>query len=64
MMEYSTYYETKLYPLQDEVLKKLKSLEQPFYLTGGTAVSRGYLHHRYSDALDLFVNNDDYNSSV
>ena len=59
MMEYSTYYETKLYPLQDEVLKKLKSLEQPFYLTGGTAVSRGYLHHRYSDDLDLFVNNDD-----
>ena len=59
MMEYSTYYETKLYPLQDEILRKLKTLNQPFYLTGGTAVSRGYLHHRYSDDLDLFANNTD-----
>ncbi len=59
MMEYSTYYETKLYPLQDEVLKSLRSLGQPFYLTGGTAVSRGYFHHRYSDALGLFANNTD-----
>lgn len=59
MMEYSTYYDTKLYPLQDGVLKKLRSLGQPFYLTGGTAVSRGYFHHRYSDDLDLFANNTD-----
>lgn len=59
MTEYSTYYETKLYPLQDEVLKNLRNLGQPFYLTGGTAVSRGYFHHRYSDALDLFANNTD-----
>ena len=58
-MEYSTYYETKLYPLQNEILKKLKTLNQPFYLTGGTAVSRGYLHHRYSDDLDLFANATD-----
>lgn len=29
-----------------------------FYLTGGTALSRFYLHHRYSDDLDLFVNRD------
>lgn len=57
-MDYSTYYETKLYPLQNEVLKNLKSLELPFYLTGGTALSRGYYNHRYSDDLDLFVNND------
>lgn len=27
-----------------------------FYLTGGTALSRFYLNHRYSDDLDLFVN--------
>jgi hypothetical protein len=27
-----------------------------FYLTGGTALSRCYLHHRYSDDLDFFVN--------
>jgi hypothetical protein len=30
----------------------------PFYLTGGTALSRGYFNHRYSDDLDLFVNRD------
>ena len=42
MMEYSTYYETRLYPTQNEVLKTLKSLNLPFYLTGGTALSRGY----------------------
>jgi predicted nucleotidyltransferase component of viral defense system len=27
-----------------------------FYLTGGTALSRAYLNHRYSDDLDFFVN--------
>jgi predicted nucleotidyltransferase component of viral defense system len=26
-----------------------------FYLTGGTALSRFYLNHRYSDDLDFFV---------
>jgi hypothetical protein len=29
-----------------------------FYLTGGTALSRVYYNHRYSDDLDFFVNND------
>jgi predicted nucleotidyltransferase component of viral defense system len=29
-----------------------------FYLTGGTALSRAYYSHRYSDDLDLFVNDD------
>jgi len=32
-------------------------LKTPFYLTGGTALSRFYFNHRYSDDLDLFVNN-------
>jgi predicted nucleotidyltransferase component of viral defense system len=27
----------------------------PFFLTGGTALSRYYTHHRYSDGLDFFV---------
>ena len=58
MMQYSQYYEEILYPFQDKVLMILKDCELPFYLTGGTAVSRGYLNHRYSDDLDLFVNND------
>ncbi len=53
------YYFTKLYPLQDKVLKIINALETGFYLTGGTASSRAYLHHRFSDDLDLFVNDDD-----
>ncbi len=47
-----------LYPFQDEVLKIIRSVDTGFYLTGGTAASRGYLHHRFSDDLDLFVNDD------
>ena len=31
--------------------------ETDFYLTGGTALSRVYLKHRYSDDLDFFINN-------
>ncbi len=57
-MQYSQYYEESLYPFQNKVLKVLKNCELPFYLTGGTAVSRGYLNHRYSDDLDFFVNAD------
>jgi hypothetical protein len=51
------YFE-RLYPFQDEVLKVISGLETEFYLTGGTAASRGYLNHRFSDDLDLFVNDD------
>ncbi|MBN1199016.1 MAG: nucleotidyl transferase AbiEii/AbiGii toxin family protein, partial [Bacteroidales bacterium] len=36
-----------------------------FHLTGGTALGRFYLHHRYSEDLDLFTNkNPEYISSV
>jgi hypothetical protein len=52
----SSYYFKVLYPFQDEILKVLSSLETGLYLTGGTAASRGYLHHRFSDDLDLFAN--------
>lgn len=48
------YYNNILYPLQNRVLTVFR--ETPFYLTGGTALSRGYYQHRYSDDLDLFVN--------
>lgn len=51
-------YLTKLYPLQDAVLAAFSAAETDFYLTGGTAASRGYLDHRFSDDLDLFVNDD------
>lgn len=51
------FYREKLYPLQDGVLSIVRKLNLPFYLTGGTALGRYYLHHRYSNDLDLFVNN-------
>ncbi len=51
------YYLDKLYPLQDQILKVIETLDLDFYLTGGTALGRCYLHHRYSDDLDFFVNN-------
>jgi len=54
----SAFYLTRLYPMQDRVLARLASVETGFYLTGGTAASRAYLHHRFSDDLDLFVNDD------
>lgn len=50
------YYQNTLYPLQDKVLEIIGKLPSGFYLTGGTALSRAYLHHRYSDDLDFFVN--------
>jgi len=40
------------------VFKIVKDLNLPFYLTGGTALSRFYFNHRYSDDLDFFVNED------
>jgi len=30
----------------------------PFYLTGGTALGRFYINHRFSEDLDFFVNSD------
>ncbi|PIS22749.1 hypothetical protein COT50_00240 [candidate division WWE3 bacterium CG08_land_8_20_14_0_20_41_10] len=57
-MDTTIYYKDKLYPLQDKVLKIINALGTPFYLTGGTALSRCYFNHRYSDDLDFFVNKD------
>jgi len=53
------YYQNILYPLQDRILRMMESLPVDFYLTGGTALGRAYLHHRYSDDLDFFVNNSE-----
>ena len=52
------YYQDKLFPFQDKVLHLTQEMMVPFYLTGGTVLSRCYLHHRYSDDLDFFVNAD------
>ena len=52
----SQYYEENLYPLQDGVMNILSQSDTDFFLTGGTALSRAYYNHRYSDDLDLFLN--------
>jgi len=49
---------TKLYLLQDKFLSWWLSLDLPFYLTGGTALGRFYLNHRFSEDLDFFINAD------
>lgn len=46
----------KLYNLQDQFLSWWATLDIPFYLTGGTALGRFYLYHRYSEDLDFFIN--------
>jgi len=51
---YVEFYEKLLYPLQDRAIEVFK--DSPFYLTGGTVLSRVYYQHRYSDDLDYFVN--------
>jgi hypothetical protein len=62
---HADYYQNILYPLQDKVLTIVGALSVDFYLTGGTALSRVYLHHRYSDDLDFFVNGvNDFKSQV
>ena len=55
----------KLYQLQDKFLSWWLSLGLPFYLTGGTALGRFYLNHRFSDDLDFFTNaNAQYINSI
>lgn len=44
-----------IYNIQDDVLRVLKGKIPDFYLTGGTALSRCYFHHRRSDDLDFFT---------
>jgi hypothetical protein len=46
----------QLYSLQDWALSELRKVQHEFYLTGGTALGRGYYQHRYSEDLDLFTN--------
>ncbi len=53
---YEQYYKD-LYSLQNSVFELVEPSE--FYLTGGTALSRFYTHHRYSDDLDFFIHKKD-----
>lgn len=48
-----------LTPLQRSFLTAFFLQTQDFYLTGGTALSAFYLHHRYSEDLDLFTQDDE-----
>ena len=57
-MAKSSYYFDILYPFQDRVIKVISQIDTEFYLSGGTAASRGYLNHRFSDDLDYFINDD------
>lgn len=50
-----SFYEKKLYPLQDEVMAVVEKEGKIFYLTGGTALHRFYNGCRYSDDLDFFT---------
>ncbi|HEV7507294.1 MAG TPA: nucleotidyl transferase AbiEii/AbiGii toxin family protein [Thermoanaerobaculia bacterium] len=36
----------------------MSEIDTGLYLTGGTAASRAYLHHRFSDDLDFFTNDN------
>jgi len=65
MTSLSQYYEESLYPLQNGVLRVVENCKTRFFLTGGTALSRAYYRHRYSDDLDFFVNSDpDFHEQV
>jgi hypothetical protein len=55
----AAFYFDRLYPLQDFVLRRITDLGTGLYLTGGTALSRAWLGHRFSDDLELFVNDDE-----
>ena len=48
----------KLYQIQNKVFKSLKPVLAGFYLTGGTALGRYYLNHRFSEDIDFFINAD------
>ncbi len=44
-----------------ELIQSYKQITKAFYLTGGTALSQFYLHHRYSEDVDLFSENKEVN---
>ncbi len=48
----------EIYKLQDNILNIVFSIDNSFYLTGGTALHRFYYGYRLSDDLDFFTNSD------
>ncbi|MGB8215264.1 MAG: nucleotidyl transferase AbiEii/AbiGii toxin family protein [Anaerolineales bacterium] len=57
-MNNPSFFFDRLYPLQDRILALIHQTETGLYLSGGTAASRGYLNHRFSDDLDLFADDN------
>lgn len=58
---------TILTPKQSDFLELAQSTRQitkRFYLTGGTALSEFYLHHRLSEDIDLFTEKEEVNYSL
>jgi len=65
MSGYERFYEESLYPLQNGILRTLAPVcGSVLSLTGGTALSRIYFHHRYSDDLDLFGNSVEHFNEI
>lgn len=59
--------QTILTPKQSEFLELAQSegqIVKHFYLTGGTALAEFYLHHRLSEDIDLFSENQEINQSL
>jgi hypothetical protein len=54
----STEYYKEIYRIQDKVFKAMDEIGLNFYLSGGTALGRFFLGHRYSDDLDFLIHND------
>ena len=44
--------------LQDRILSAMAGQWEPFYLSGGAALSNFYLQHRHTPDLDFYVNHD------
>jgi hypothetical protein len=54
----------RIYKLQDRALDVIFAASSIWYLTGGTALSRFYTHHRSSDDLDFFTHETLYFSEA
>jgi hypothetical protein len=49
------FFRERLYPLQDGILALVRRSGAPFYLTGGTALSRRWFAHGFSEDLGSAV---------
>jgi len=47
-----------------ELINQNKEIAKKFYWTGGTVLSEFYLHHRLSEDIDLFCENEEVNQEV